>query len=57
MVLHLAESKQRWYAHNASVAAALPPYVPRPGGVCYEVVGLGALAEDQARKSATRTLC
>ena len=56
-MLHLAESKQRWYAHNASVAAALPPYVPRPGGVCYEVVGLGALAEDQARKSATRTLC
>ena len=53
MVLHLAESKQRWFAHNASVAAALPPYAPRPGGVCYDVAGLGALAEDEARRRCT----
>ncbi|KAL1524044.1 hypothetical protein AB1Y20_018958 [Prymnesium parvum] len=46
MVLHLAESKPRWFQYNASVAAALPPYSREVTNPCFEVDGLGALAAD-----------
>lgn len=47
MVLHLAESKSRWFRHAAAVAAALPPYVPSQiSSICYVADGLGALSPD-----------
>lgn len=48
MVLHLAQSKPRWFRHNVSIAASLPAYSSRRPLPCLEVEGLGALAADDA---------